>query len=38
MAQDQVTMACTECQRRNYNSSKNKKNVTERLELRRYCK
>ena len=38
MPQEQVTLACTECQRRNYNTSKNKKNVTDRLELRRYCK
>ena len=38
MPQDQVTLACTDCSRRNYNTSKNKKNVTDRLELRRYCK
>ena len=38
MPQEQVTLACTECQRRNYHSSKNKKNVTERLELSKYCK
>ena len=38
MAQDQVTLACTECQRRNYNTSKNKKNVTDRIELNKFCK
>ena len=38
MAQEQVTLACTECQRRNYNTSKNKKNIPDRMELRRYCK
>ena len=38
MAQEQATLACTDCQRRNYHTSKNKKNVPDRLELRRYCK
>ena len=38
MPQEQATLACTECQHRNYNTSKNKKNVTDRLELQKYCK
>ena len=38
MAQEQATLACTECQRRNYHTSKNKKNVTDRMELQKYCK
>ena len=38
MPQDLITMACGECQRRNYHTTKNKKNVTDRLELRKYCK
>jgi large subunit ribosomal protein L33 len=38
LATGQITLACTECQRRNYHTSKNKKTVTDRLELRRYCK
>jgi large subunit ribosomal protein L33 len=38
MAQEQAALACAECSRRNYHTSKNKRNVTERLELRRYCK
>jgi large subunit ribosomal protein L33 len=33
-----VTLACTECKQRNYVSSKNKKNNTERIELNKYCK
>jgi len=33
-----ITLACTECKRRNYTSTKNKKTVTERLELKKYCK
>ena len=38
MAQDQITFMCGECERYNYHSSKNKKNVTDRLELRKYCR
>ena len=38
MAQEQATLACTDCQRRNYHTSKNKKTVTARLELRKYCR
>ena len=33
-----VTMACTECKRRNYNTFKNKQNTTDRLELKKYCR
>ncbi|MEE2839530.1 MAG: 50S ribosomal protein L33, partial [Acidobacteriota bacterium] len=29
---------CTECKRKNYTSTKNKRTVTERLELKKYCK
>lgn len=32
-----ITLACTECKRRNYVSVKNKKNTTERLERKKYC-
>ncbi len=38
MAQDLVTLACTACQRENYHTTKNKKNVTERLQLKKYCR
>jgi len=38
MAQDQVILVCANCQRQNYHTSKNKKNVTERLELKKYCR
>jgi large subunit ribosomal protein L33 len=31
------TMACTECKERNYQTSKNKKNVKDRLRLQKYC-
>lgn len=33
-----VTLACTECKRRNYISNKNKKNNPDRIELKKYCK
>lgn len=34
---NQVTLVCTECKSENYNTSKNKKNTTERLELNKFC-
>ena len=33
-----ITLACQECNQRNYNSMKNKKNDPDRIELRKYCK
>ncbi|MDR3364403.1 MAG: 50S ribosomal protein L33 [Clostridiales Family XIII bacterium] len=33
-----VTLECTECKQRNYDTMKNKKNDPERLELRKFCK
>ena len=33
-----ITLACTECRRRNYQTKKNPKNVRGRLELKKYCK
>ena len=33
-----VVMACTECKQRNYNTTKNKKNDPDRLEMKKYCK
>jgi large subunit ribosomal protein L33 len=32
-----LLLACTECKRRNYATSKNKKNTTSRLELKKFC-
>ena len=32
-----VTLACTECKRRNYITKKNKKNDPDRVELKKYC-
>lgn len=33
-----VTLACTECKNRNYQTNKNKKNDPDRLQFRKYCK
>lgn len=33
-----VTLSCTECKQRNYNTTKNKRNNPERLEMMKYCK
>ena len=35
---ENITLECTECKRRNYMTSKNKRNNTERLEVEKYCK
>ena len=32
-----ITLACTECRERNYTSSKNRRNDTGRIELKKYC-
>jgi large subunit ribosomal protein L33 len=32
-----ITLQCTECKRRNYTSTRNKKTQTERLETKKYC-
>ena len=34
---DKIILACTECKNRNYNTKKNKKVTTNRLELNKYC-
>jgi len=33
-----VTLACTECKRRNYQTMKNKKNDPSRIEMKKYCR
>ena len=32
-----VTLVCDECKNLNYTVSKNKKNTTERLEVKKFC-
>ena len=33
-----ITLACSECKQRNYNTFKNKKNDPDRLEFNKYCR
>ena len=33
-----ITLACTECKQRNYDTIKNKKNSPDRLEMNKYCR
>ena len=33
-----ITLACTECKQRNYDTNKNKKNNPDRLEMNKYCR
>jgi len=33
-----VTLACADCKRRNYTTTKNKKNDPNRIELKKYCR
>jgi len=33
-----ITLACTDCKQRNYDTMKNKKNDPDRLTLRKYCR
>ncbi len=33
-----ITLACTECKQRNYNTFKNKKNDPDRIEFSKYCR
>ena len=34
---ERITLACTECKQRNYDTMKNKKNDPDRLEMNKYC-
>ena len=35
---DIVLLACTECKRRNYSTTKNKRKTTSRLEMKKFCR
>jgi len=37
MPREIITLACTECKRRNYTTTKNKRVQTERVELKKFC-
>jgi large subunit ribosomal protein L33 len=32
-----ITLSCTDCRERNYTTEKNRRNDTQRIELRKYC-
>ena len=34
---EKITLECTECKERNYNTTKNKQNLRGRMELKKYC-
>jgi large subunit ribosomal protein L33 len=34
---DIITLACGDCKRRNYTTTKNKKKTTERLAIKKFC-
>ena len=36
-AVDLIAMQCTECDRRNYTTKKNRRNTQGKLELKKYC-
>ncbi|MDZ4198140.1 MAG: 50S ribosomal protein L33 [Kiritimatiellia bacterium] len=38
MAREIVQLACADCKRRNYSTTRNKKTMTERVELKKYCR
>ncbi len=33
-----ITLACTECKRRNYTTTKNKRTKPDKLEFKKYCR
>jgi len=35
---DKVTLRCDSCRRRNYQTTKNKKKTTGKLEFKKYCR
>ena len=34
---ERIDLKCTECKKHSYRTEKNKKNTTERLEVKKYC-
>ena len=38
MPREIITLACTECKRRNYTTTKNKRVAKDRLEMKKYCR
>ena len=38
MPRDHVILACTECSRRNYTTTRNKRTTPNRLEIKKFCR
>jgi len=38
MPREIVILACTECKRRNYTTTKNRRTTPSRLELKKFCR
>ena len=34
---DIIALQCTDCKRKNYTTTKNRKNITGKLEMNKYC-
>jgi large subunit ribosomal protein L33 len=35
---DKITLSCSVCKQRNYNTKKNKRNTPDKVELKKYCR
>ena len=35
---NKITLSCSECKQRNYDTMKNKKNTPDRIEANKYCR
>ena len=35
---EQITLACSDCKRRNYNSTRDKRKTPDKLEVKKYCR
>jgi large subunit ribosomal protein L33 len=33
-----ISLQCTECKRKNYTTTKNRKTMTEKLQLKKFCR
>ncbi len=33
-----ISLACTQCKRKNYSTTKNKRTTPDKLELKKYCR
>ncbi|HJO17506.1 MAG: 50S ribosomal protein L33 [Acidobacteria bacterium] len=35
---DIISLACNECKRRNYSTTKNKRTMSDRLQIKKFCR